>query len=155
MDAPLVTAFEAAHYRVRLHARWHTMRVGQRHPRLDRQLRAQGCTTHWHLLTACNPHAQARSEADNVRSLRQLNDAVASLGLKRLDSLSSDAAGGWREPGFLLLDGPHAALVRLGLRFGQRALLQGLLDGVADLCWLSTPAGTAPQVAGSPRRGHG
>lgn len=136
VDPSLRGAFEAARYHVRIGRKTWTLRPGARHRLLDRRLGALGCERRWHLITACNPLAQPLADAENARRQRQLRDELASLGLRTCDSIATDPGGGWREPGYLALDGDDAAIDALGRRHGQLALLRSTPGDIAELHWL-------------------
>ncbi|HEX4896051.1 MAG TPA: DUF3293 domain-containing protein [Solimonas sp.] len=136
-DPALLAAFSAASYCVQIGRRWHSVRVGQPCPRLDRRLAAAGCQQHWHFITAWNPDAVPRERPANERDQRDLGDQLAAQGWRCLEAVARDHAGHWQEPGAWVLDGDEALLVTLGRHYRQRALLRGDRGGIPTLLWLA------------------
>jgi len=132
----LQAAFEAADYAVVIRGRTHRIRIGHRHPLLDRRLRGLGCQQHWQLITACNPRSEPLTVAENAARQRRLDDDLAALGLSHLPARNSARNGGWFEPAYCLLDAPSATLLMLGQRYAQHAVVSTRLDAAAQLVWV-------------------
>ena len=132
----LEVAYATARYAVCAGRHALGLRIGCRHPLLDRRLRGLGCENHWHWMTPCNPQSIPRSAADNLLRLRQMDRALGTHGWRRLPASSQAPDGGWREPGYCVLDGDAAAVLALARHCGQLALLRGRLGAAAELVWL-------------------
>lgn len=132
----LQAAFEAANYAVCVRGRRHRVRIGRRHPLLDRRLRGLGCEQHWQLITACNPRSERLTPAENAVRMRALDDELAVLGWRRLPACNDARDGGWLEPAYCLLDAPPATLLMLGQRYAQHAVVSARLDAAAHLVWM-------------------
>ncbi len=135
-DPVLSAAYTSATYRIAIQPHACTVRIGLRHPGLDRRLRTRGCQSHWHLLTACNPRSQVLPAAENERLQRALLDAVSRCGWRHLPACGQSDDGSWAEPGWCLLDAEPRTASAMGQGFGQAALVIGRLDQRAELIWL-------------------
>jgi hypothetical protein len=117
-DAALLAAYLATTWTVRLPAGPVPVRVGA--PAPDPALRPSG------IVTACNPASRrrdtARNRHANVLLLRRL-DAMGLAWLPALAHGTGAEAHLWDEPGFALPGAPREAVVALGRRFGQNAVV--------------------------------
>ncbi len=71
MDASLVRAYEETVYWVFAPHAYIPLRIGERSPDLDALLSAAG-VREWAFITACNPHSQLLSPAENDQRMEQL-----------------------------------------------------------------------------------
>lgn len=105
-------------------------------------LQAQGCDSAA-FITACNPHSETRTEAENREGLTQLRSAVEALGLPALAAVGRAQVGDHHEPSLLVpglgLEAAHA-LMR---RFRQNAFV-----------WFERAAGRARLEWVTPRPGQ-
>jgi len=109
------------------------IRVGQTCPQLDALLVEERCMT-WAYITAYNPGSLPLSEAENEARQHELEEAVRQLGHVMLQGNGISHDGAWPpEPSILVLGMGRTAAVRLGLRFGQRAIVCGDSGGPAVL----------------------
>ncbi len=138
----LQAAYEAAVYTVSVRSQTHRIRIGCRHPLLDRRLRGLGCQQWWHLITACNPRSEPLTATENAVRLRRLGDDLAALGVRHLPARNSDCDGGWPEPAYCLLDTAPATARMLAQRHAQHALVTAHLDASARLLWMPDAAGS-------------
>lgn len=113
------------------------LRIGQRHPALDRWLQQQQASC-WGLVTAHNPRSVLLSPTENAARHAQLLAAVSQRGWPSLTSESRSPAPDcpWPpEQGLLILQPSRAQTRRLGQAFDQYAVVWGAVNGVAELLW--------------------
>ena len=109
------------------------LRVGQRCLELDDLLADQRVTT-WGYVTAFNPGSEPLPAEENVARQRELERAVAEVGLTSYPGEGIGDDGQWPpEPSLLVLGIARDDAVRLGLRFGQLAVVYGELGREAEL----------------------
>ncbi|MFN7020264.1 MAG: DUF3293 domain-containing protein [Phycisphaerales bacterium] len=77
----------------------------------------------WAIITAFNPGSTPLSDAENALRDHELLNAIRTLGRTHTRTESSDARGGWREPGWLIEAITRNDVLQLARRFGQRAVL--------------------------------
>lgn len=98
------------------------VRIGRKHPQVDRQSGNQP----WAIVTAYNPGAVDRSHVDNRRRHERLVDRVEAAGLGTLSACNRDPSGQWPdEPGLLLYPCPVETARDLALEFGQAGFVAG------------------------------
>jgi len=131
----LARAYAEARYRLRLPDGVCERRIGVIDAQADARLRAAGCRTHWHFITAHNPHSQPLPEVDNAARHAELKQLVARRGWRRIEALASDDQGDWPEPGFVLFDADEGAVRQLAERYGQNAIVRATLGGAPQLLW--------------------
>lgn len=137
-SAELEQAYRQARYRVRLPDGVLLLAIGalpaRERLRLQRATRMQ---RRWIFLTPCNPASRRVSRAENRQRLDALRRLVRAHRWRHFTAAGVDPRGRWpEEPGFLLIDAPLAETRRLGLRFGQNAIVTGTPRGDAKLIWL-------------------
>lgn len=102
---------------------------GRPSPALALLLRHTGARRYG-VITACNPGSRQLSEVNNVARQARLAERLTDLNLRFFPACNGPDATNWpAEPSFLVLDAPLALLRRLGLVFGQNALVVGRRDG--------------------------
>lgn len=115
----LAAAFAKAHYRVPELGPAGILRVGAVARAVEQAMPARA----YGFITAWNPASGSLSAADNQRADGALADELDALRMRRQRAFASDAQGGHREDGWLVLDPPLAELDRLASRFGQDGVL--------------------------------
>lgn len=75
------------------------------------------------VLTACNPGSAERSERENEKANAALERELKELGASVAPMEGSDAAGEWREPGFLAYGLSLDDAARVGEKHGQNAIV--------------------------------
>ena len=120
----LLTFYREAHYDVRDDAgELHTLRVGEPMPTaLEKWL---GAATTCAYLTACNPHSQPLSPAQNARRMQQLLVELDAASLRYLRGDGHMPGESWREPSVLVAGLPLSELDALVRRHEQNAILIG------------------------------
>jgi hypothetical protein len=109
------------------------IRVGEICPVLDALLLARGYAT-WAYITAFNPGSVPRSNEQNFACQRDLEDTVRQLGHPMFPGEGIGDDGIWPPERSILVFGiEREAAVRLGQRFGQRAIVCGEIGGLAAL----------------------
>ncbi len=109
--------------------------IGRRNPAADRLLATLGCHHRWAIVTPCNPASVHLGDAANRRRLRRMAGSIARARVRHCPARSRSPEGDWIEPGYCLFDIPEPAALALARRFGQRAIVAGVLDGPAALRW--------------------
>jgi len=95
-------------------------------------------------ITAWNPDSRSSSSAENARADGDLVAELDALRIRRLRAFASDAQGGHREDGWLVLDAPLAELDRLARGFGQDGVLAWRTGEPARLrLYHAAPSGAA------------
>jgi len=117
--AALAAAFAKAHYRVPELGPAGVVHVGVVAQALEQAMPAHG----YGFITAWNPDSEPSSRIDNDRADGALVAELDALRTRRLRAFASDARGGHREDGWLVMDLPLAQLDRLARRFGQDGVL--------------------------------
>ena len=118
--ATLLDAYLAASYRWEYDGDWHDLAVGEPAPRVDAAFPA---AQRYALLSAWHPHSVIREEDVNRAEDARLHASIRAAGLACRPAFSAAADRSWREPGWLVVDMPQAALDRLARRFGQLGTL--------------------------------
>ena len=116
---------------------WIDTRLGRASPELAAVLRQQG-VTHAQLLTPCNPRGRRIADKDNDQALLTMRQMLAQNAQPWLAALSMDGAGGWREPGFLLLGASLERGRQWAQQFDQAAWVEYDAQGQARLRWTAT-----------------
>ncbi len=136
LDARLANAYLRTTYRV-FAATALDIRVGRRHPELDLILGEFPAET-WAFLTAFNPRSQLLPEAENLRRLRLLENALRAAGDTYIyNGVGIGDAAGWEaERSFFVAGISRTAAARLAKQFEQNAIVFGEIGGLAELLWL-------------------
>jgi hypothetical protein len=131
MDEALLEAFRATNYLVCLdETEWASIRIDQPLPPL---LQALVGTCSWGFITAWNPRAQPRAEADNTAALHEMLTVLRGWPGTLIRAGIGVGASGWTEPSLFVTGPDHAMLDALARQYGQLAYLHGQADGCARL----------------------
>jgi len=127
----LARAYRATTYAAAIPLR---LRLGEPNPLVDALLDDLGASR-YAFLTAWNPGAKPRSEAENREAQQRLMDALEGrpvfVGAGEADD------GSWPpEPSLLVVGLACDEAVELGRRFGQVAIVVGEKGGAPQLVWL-------------------
>jgi len=136
ISAELIAAYRATHYRVGQGANAFTLRVDVPSETLSRLCIASG---HQNALfiTAYNPFSQTQSNAANLDAHERLRDILGSQAGMVIESAGADPSGAWpEEKSFLALGVDLVASKRLGIQFGQNAIVWAGEDAVPRLILL-------------------
>jgi hypothetical protein len=88
-------------------------------------------------ITACNPYSQMVSANDNRIRQRQLSDELTRRGLSHLPGLGQHPSNQWPgEESFLVLGLNLQAAKKLGMHFGQNAIVWCGANGLPELILL-------------------
>jgi hypothetical protein len=88
----------------------------------------------WAYVTASNPGSRRLSDEDNSARQRELEGDVARLGLSAYPGEGVADDGRWApEPSLLIVGIARGDAVRLGMRYGQAAIVCGELGRAAEL----------------------
>jgi len=137
--AALAAAFVKAHYRVPELGPAGVVHVGVVAQALEQAMPAHG----YGFITAWNPDSEPSSRIDNDRVDGALVAELDALRIRRLRAFASDAQGGHREDGWLVMDLPLVQLDRLARRFGQDGVLAWQAGAAVRLrLYLGAPDGT-------------
>jgi hypothetical protein len=133
--AALLAAYRATTWTVRLPRGPAPVRIGRQAPEA---LRPSG------IVTAHNPASLPRDPAWNRRANELLLRAICARGLEWYPSLAQGTGADarlWDEPGYALAGAPREAVVALGRRFGQNAVVW--IDARGDVALVATREGFA------------
>jgi hypothetical protein len=136
---PLYRATDYAVEDARLHCR---LRIDGPCERLSHWLRVQGYAAAA-FITACNPHSEIRTDAENREALGRLRSAVEALGLPALNAVGRAQVGDHHELSLLVPGLPLEATHALMRRFQQNAFV-----------WFERAAGRARLEWVPPRPGQ-
>jgi hypothetical protein len=125
-----VPAFIAAHYRVDAPHGTFTIRIGAV---LDADTARCAPGLPWAVLTACNPGAAASGEAANARATADLVALLDAEGTNHWPGLNHDGQGGHAEASRFVAGLDTAVADHIARRFGQAALVAGVIGGAARL----------------------
>lgn len=126
----LLQAFTAADYRVSIAGHELSIRIGRKHPELDRAMGYRA----WAIVTACNPGGRLADEDDNQRRQMALEQTIVERGWPYWPGRNLDPQNEWpEEPSLLIADADVEALIRLAAHFGQAAIVTGQPGGRAEL----------------------
>ena len=117
--AALATAFRNAHYRVPELGTQAVIHVGVVAQYLEQALPARS----YAFITAWNPDSEMSSRMENDCADGALDTGLDARQVRRRRAFASDAQGGHREDGWLVLDLALDDLDRLGRQFGQDGTL--------------------------------
>lgn len=136
----LVSAYEAAWYRVDLCGGTERIRVGHPVPaRLADWVRAHrkpGAA----FVTACNPLGRQASATENAEAMARLAALISARGWPALPGAGGDERGVWpEEPSMLVALDSQAQAERIGRAFRQNAILWLPAAGTVSLVWLAEP----------------
>lgn len=132
----LEAAYSQARYRLLLPNGVYVHRVGVVNAQIDASLRDASCSSHWHLITPCNPRSRQLDAFENTERLRRFADELGTHAWEHAAAISEADNGDWREAGYIILDAPDHAMRALAQRYEQSALLYGALDQAPQLVWL-------------------
>jgi hypothetical protein len=128
---PLYRATDYAVEDARLHCR---LRIDEPCERLSHWLRVQGYAAAA-FITACNPHSEIRTDAENREALGRLRSAVEALGLPALNAVGRAQVGDHHEPSLLVPGLPLEATHALMRRFQQNAFVWWEMQDCPRLHW--------------------
>lgn len=117
--AELARAYTAADYAVALDGDTLPLRVG----RPARDLEAYWPAACYAFVSAWNPASEPHSDSVNQAADARLVARLQAAGVQRHAAWAQDAAGQWREPGWLLADLGDLAVNALARDFGQAGVL--------------------------------
>lgn len=130
MDAARRAGLERAYRRTTYRAGARRLRIGEPVPALDAH-------EAWAYLTAWNPGARQRPDAENERAMDALRERLRATGLAFHEGAAESDDGSWPpEPSLLVLGIAPDEAAALGRAFGQVAIVVGRRGGVAELLWL-------------------
>ena len=112
----LARAYLDADYRWERAGHWHDLRIGLQAPGLELAHAATRC---FGFLSAWNPGSVERPEPDNRAADAELRALLVEGGYRFGPAFASAPNRSWREPSWIVMDLPEAALDALARRFGQ------------------------------------
>ena len=98
------------------------LRIGERNPKVDALITAEGATTAA-FVTAANPRGEPRSDMENGVANAALQSFVAAAGYPHFWGEGRDPFGSWAEPSFLVIGIYRANAEALGQLFEQNAIV--------------------------------
>ncbi len=133
--AALTRAYAATHYRIEAPGQTLFLRIGQRDPRLEAALQAQG-VSRASLLTAWNPRSHLVPEPENRARQARLERDLAQAGWHCWPTVHRDPAGHWPdEPGYCVLGMGASELDAWLVGFDQNAAVVVEPPSVPQLVW--------------------
>lgn len=143
--SPLPTDEQPPHYDERLHQAYgaaeyvfngFALKVGHRHPEFDEWLTEQGYVN-YAFMTPYNPRSKELPEAINSQRLSELHEFLRAQQLPFAPAEARDIAGHWPpETGVFMFDVQAGQVHDLARAFGQNAVVEGKMGGVAFLVWV-------------------
>ncbi|MGN6704992.1 MAG: DUF3293 domain-containing protein [Rhodanobacter sp.] len=131
MDESLDEAFRDTSYLVNLDTlNWATIRVDLP---LPVELRELVGTQPWAFITAWNPQARRRAQAENLAAQRDLLAALQALPGTAVRPAIGVGNTGWSEPSLFVVGADTAMLDILARRHDQLAYIHGRAGGTAHL----------------------
>ena len=142
----LITAYAATSYVVYGPDPPFRIRIGHKCRELDALLDQRKINT-WAFITAYNPGSELVTPEQNEKTMASFRNDVISAGFQFLNGSGvPDALHGsdWQPvPSLLILDIPRDTAISLGRKYGQRAIVVGVLNELAELVMLEAEAARA------------
>lgn len=126
----LIEAFLDTDYAVRDGDAWRVVRIGERHPGIEKLSRATGV-----FITGWNPFGKRASAAINAARNRSMARILATRGYAVLPHQGIGSDGDWAEDGFFVRDMRIATARNLARAFGQLAIVAITRGRKAELIW--------------------
>lgn len=134
-EAYVATSYVASTPRGRLR-----VRVGEAHPELDALLRDHE-VEQWAYITAWNPGSELLSPLENHERQKELEGELREAGYSFFRGSGVPDNDDWdAEESVLVLGISRSEAVRLGVAYGQNAIVHGPLGEVAQLVWCDEAA---------------
>ncbi len=131
--AGVYAAYLATAYRVDAPSGPVVIRIGSRHPAIDRLLRSYGADD-WAFMTAANPRSVMYSRAANDAANAVLRERLRDAGMDFLEGQGVADDAGWLPEDSVWVPGlARAEALVWGRRCDQNAIVVGRLGGVAEL----------------------
>ncbi len=112
------------------------IRVGNRHAELD-ELLPEPLVTEWAFITAWNPGSKLLSAQQNAARHEELMQIVRDHGYQYYGGAGIPDNSGWMPERSIWIAGiPRADAVHLGKRFGQNAIVVGMVGMPAELLFI-------------------
>lgn len=123
----LMRAYAATTFTARTSRGEIRIRVGEHNPDLDLLLAGHRVAS-WAYVTACNPGSVRQSPEDNERRQRRLQTEVGEKGLEFFEGEGVPDDASWLpERSLLILGIDESEAIDLGARWGQLAIVAGIL----------------------------
>ena len=126
----LIEAFLDTDYALRDGGVWRVVRIGERHPGIEKLAGANGV-----FITGWNPFGKRANDAANEARNRSMARILAARGYRTLPHQGISADGEWAEDGFFVRDMRVATARRLARAFGQLAIVAIARGRKAELIW--------------------
>ncbi len=126
----LIEAFLDTDYAVRDGNVWRVVRIGERHPGIEKLIKARGV-----FITGWNPFGKRADAAANDTRNRSLARILAARGYRTLPHQGIGSDGNWAEDGFFVRDMRVATARNLARAFGQLAIVAIARGRKAELIW--------------------
>jgi hypothetical protein len=127
----LIEAFLDTDYAVRDGGVWRVVRIGERHPRIEKLVKSTGV-----FITGWNPFGRRASAAANDARNRSMARILAARGYTVLPHQGIGADGDWAEDGFFVRDMRAKTARNLARAFGQLAIVAIARGRKAELVWV-------------------
>lgn len=131
MRPDLEPLYLATSYRVFLADGPVDVRIGARHPSIDRD--AQGRT--WAIVTACNPRSMLATAEENERAMARLDAELDQEGIEWWPALGIPDRPGWAPEKSRLVFVDRVRALRLCSAHRQNAVVFAEPGGPAELVW--------------------
>lgn len=127
----LIEAFLDTDYAVRDGGVWRVVRIGERHPGIEKLIKARGV-----FITGWNPFGKRADAAANAARNRSMARILAARGYRTLPHQGIGSDGNWAEDGFFVRDMRIATARNLARAFGQLAIVAIARGRKAELIWV-------------------
>lgn len=127
----LIEAFLDTDYAVRDGGTWRVVRIGERHPGIEKLIKARGV-----FITGWNPFGKRADAAANAARNRSMARILAARGYRTLPHQGIGSDGNWAEDGFFVRDMRIATARNLARAFGQLAIVAIARGRKAELIWV-------------------
>jgi hypothetical protein len=126
----LIEAFLDTDYAVRDGNVWRVVRIGERHPGIEKLSRMTGV-----FITGWNPFGKRADAAANAARNRSIARILAARGYRTLPHQGIGSDGDWAEDGFFVREMRVATARNLARTFGQLAIVSIARGRKAELIW--------------------
>lgn len=132
----LETAYSRTTYRVLTAEVPIDIRIGETNDALDRLLKIRQ-VREWVFVSASNPRSKQLCDAENAHRNGAMKRLLAQYGCEYVDAVGIPDESGWPAEHSVFIFGMNKVDgSSLGKRFGQNAVVHGVLEAAAELVWI-------------------
>jgi hypothetical protein len=148
MNKTLADSYNATTFTVETPIGRIDIRVGKRHPRIDRLMEGVSPAA-WAYITAWNPHSELLSKDQNAIAQGSLRRVIRDRGFLNYEGYGIPDNPGWSPEQSVWIAGIDRTEAEfIGRQFGQNAIVVGVAGGIAELLDCKTIEAPEEQAGG-------